>query len=164
MLHIRKATIDDVNTIQNLANTIWKKHYPDIISREQIDYMLELMYSEDVIKNEINNGTNWFIIIQEKIDIGFISFTFDQTELKVRLNKLYLLNEYHGKGIGQAALKFVIDESRKLSAKYLYLAVNKKNIKAIQAYEKTGFYKHKAIVTDIGNGFVMDDYEMLFTL
>lgn len=40
------------------------------------------------------------------------------------------------------------------------LTVNKNNVKAIRAYEKTGFKNIGSLVQDIGNGFVMDDYKM----
>ena len=39
----------------------------------------------------------------------------------------------------------------------MYLTVNKQNKMAIRAYEKQGFITVDAVVTDIGEGFVLDD-------
>ena len=41
------------------------------------------------------------------------------------------------------------------------LSVNKRNAKAIAAYQKNGFGITESVVTDIGNGFVMDDFIMV---
>jgi hypothetical protein len=48
---IKKATVQDIPLIQDVASQSWRKHYPGILSTEQIEYMLELMYSENELKN-----------------------------------------------------------------------------------------------------------------
>jgi RimJ/RimL family protein N-acetyltransferase len=164
MLTFNKATIGDIPTLQQLAHTIWHSHYPGIISVEQIEYMLDLMYSASVIHKEITSGYEWIIILLEEQPIGLVSFHLEQEAERVKLNKLYLLPEYHGKGFGQQALNYIIDCSRNLNAKILYLTVNKNNPKAINAYYRAGFYKESEIVSDIGNGYVMDDFVMAYKL
>ena len=46
----------------------------------------------------------------------------------------------------------------------MYLTVNKGNLRAVRAYEKFGFVRTEEQVSDIGNGFVMDDFVYEFTL
>jgi GNAT superfamily N-acetyltransferase len=77
-----------------------------------------------------------------------------------KLHKLYLLPELHGRGLGSRLLQHVEHEVRRLGARRLILAVNKRNAKAIAAYQRNGFVVAKTVVTDIGNGFIMDDYVM----
>lgn len=158
-IEFKRATFDDIELIQELAKEIWYSHYPNIITIEQIDYMLDMMYSSRQIAKEIEDDFNWYLISYENEYVGYIAFCFDENR-DIKLNKLYIKLDYHGKGLGQESLKFVLNQSKVLGAKKLYLTVNKSNTKAIKAYERFGFSKERSAVFDIGNGYVMDDYVM----
>jgi len=78
----------------------------------------------------------------------------------MKLHKLYLLPEYHGRGIGALALKQVEELASSKGIQRLVLNVNKQNISGIRAYERAGWSCSEAVVNDIGRGFVMDDFVM----
>ena len=78
----------------------------------------------------------------------------------MKLHKLYLLPELHGRGHGSRLLQHCEAEARRLGARRLLLAVNKRNPKAVAAYQRNGFTVAEAVVTDFGSGFVMDDFIM----
>ena len=164
MVTFSRATFGDIPTLQQLAHTIWHSHYPGIISVEQIEYMLEMMYSANVIHNEITSGHNWILLKLELQPIGLASYHLEKEKERVKLNKLYVLPVYHGKGFGQKALGFIKEKSKELDAKILCLRVNKKNTKAIDAYLKSGFIKDYEDIAHIGNGYVMDDFIMSINL
>ena len=63
-------------------------------------------------------------------------------------------------GIGNQCLSMIVSEAKRLKCSHMFLTVNKDNKVAIGAYEKWGFTMQKEVVTDIGEGFVMDDYLM----
>ena len=156
MLKFRKADSLDIALLRSLAREIWVANYRLILSPEQIEYMLGLMYSAEVIGNELREGILWEVVEQNQSPIGFIAITF-QNE-KAKLNKLYLKSEVHGHGYGQISLAHVMDVARAQKADTLLLTVNKNNEKAVKAYEKAGFNRVDSKVFDIGNGYVMDDY------
>ena len=166
MVVFSKATVPDILTIQELANKIWFSHYPGIITINQIDYMLRTMYATEVIKLDMEKWYFWDLIIKDEQPIGFIScsleFNFNGNYLK--LNKLYLLPSCHGQGIGQHSLDFVKERAKMLNVTNLYIAVNKANTKAISAYKKSGFTLEREVVTEIGDGFVMDDFIMTVSI
>ena len=83
---------------------------------------------------------------------------------KLFLSKLYLKGSFHGKGLGQLALSILVDIAKARKVDNIYLTVNKGNVKGIKAYERFGFIKTDSIVTDIGNGFVMDDYVYTYNI
>lgn len=149
--------IDELITV---ARRSWYAHYPGIISVEQIDYMLEKGYARQLILDEIElHGITWLSIVDGTKMIGFISVgPYDADAMK--LHKLYLLPEYHGKGLGAMALSKVEQIARSVSAHILVLNVNKHNFKAIRSYERAGWCITEEVINDIGNGFVMDDYVM----
>ena len=78
----------------------------------------------------------------------------------MKLHKLYLLPELHGRGLGSRLLQHCEREVRAGGARRLILSVNKRNAQAIAAYKRNGFVIAESVVTDIGGGFVMDDYIM----
>ncbi len=158
------AESTDIQEINQLANIIWHAHYPGIITVEQIDYMMNMMYSEQVIAKEIKNGIQWDVIVADNKKIGFIAHHVDRKTGTYKLSKLYVLPEFHGKGIGRTGLEHVINCARAAKMKEVYLTVNKKNTKAISSYEKFGFVVTELVCNEIGNGYVMDDFIMTFFL
>jgi len=161
---IQPATRDDIPTLRALARRIWLEYYPGIISREQIDYMLARMYSAKALRREMSEGVAWDLVRRQTEPVGFISCSFDAAARQVKLSKLYLLPAWHGHGIGRQMLQHVQARSAELGALEIWLQVNKQNIRAIRAYERAGFSVRESVVTDIGGGFVMDDFIMVLRL
>jgi len=157
----RTAAERDIPVIQILSSRIWREHYPGIITHEQIDYMLEKMYGAGIIRDEVmNKGYRYVVVMKGKEAVGYIAYRFEEPDRAVMISKLYLLPSLHKKGIGRHMLQYVKDDAVRRGAKRIYLFVNKSNRKAIAAYDRFGFKKAEAVVTQIGNGFVMDDYRM----
>jgi len=77
-----------------------------------------------------------------------------------KLHKLYLLRKLHGQGLGSRLLQHCEREVRMAGAHRLILSVNKRNTQAVAVYKRNGFVIAESVVTDIGGGFVMDDYIM----
>jgi ribosomal protein S18 acetylase RimI-like enzyme len=165
MITFRTAAPVDIPVLQRLADRIWREHYPGIITQEQIDYMLAMMYASAVIEDEIERQGYRYVIVDDRNEpVGFIAYRRDEQERTVKIGKLYLLPSRQGKGIGRQMLQQVKDDAVRSNAKGVYLFVNKKNRMAIRAYERFGFVKAAEVVTDIGGGFVMDDYRMELVL
>ncbi|MBP0903585.1 GNAT family N-acetyltransferase [Mariniflexile gromovii] len=159
MIKIIPATkIIDFQCISNLAHTIWNEHYITIISLEQIEYMLDKFNSVQAFQDLSHQGYSFFYITYNTIPVGYIGVKKETNFLF--LSKLYVLKDYRGKKIGKAAMQHVFDLASSYKLKRVKLNVNKFNTNSILAYEKLGFVKTKPLVTEIGNGFIMDDYEM----
>jgi GNAT superfamily N-acetyltransferase len=161
----RIATIADVPRIREIAEITWPVTYSEIITSEQIDFMLNWMYDTTTISNAINSSNQDFIVlINEGETIGFSGIEHNhENQLITRIHKLYVLPDKQGLGCGKALLNFVKCEAKKNASKLLHLNVNKQN-PAVQFYVKCGFEIEKEVVLDIGNGFVMDDYIMVLPL
>jgi len=146
----------EIPILQKLAFEIWHTTYSTIISKEQVEFMLEKMYNKELIKEQLEENDFWYFIQYKKENIGFVHFF--PKENKMYLSKIYLKNEFHSKGIGKNTLDFVIENAKNLGFSKVYLRVNKQNKKAIQSYTKKGFKIIKEDILEIGNGYVMDDY------
>jgi len=163
MLSITKATIADIPLIRQLTFAIWPQTYSSIISKEQIDYMLEQMYDPATLQKQIEeDGCTFIIVYDDKEPVAFASY--NETEPTTwKLNKIYILSTQQGKGTGKFIIHFIIDEIKAKGAKALQLQVNREN-KAKDFYEKLGFKIIQTADFDIGNGYFMNDYVMELSL
>lgn len=158
-LLLKAVSETEIEKIADLAKIIWQKHYPPIIGQEQVDYMLKNMYNTKSLLNQINEkGQQFYFIIFENETIGFISVTNEKDGCWM-LNKFYVLDKEAGKGIGTE----ILEELKKIiQPKKIRLTVNRNNFKSINFYFKNGFRIDAVAQFDIGEGYIMDDFIMVW--
>jgi GNAT superfamily N-acetyltransferase len=167
-ISIRPASLQDSAFIRSVSERTWPSTYGHIISQEQIDFMLDWMYSDASLEEQFQKGCQFFIagIVKESSElgngeleeIGFCSVSPEDAN-EYKLNKLYVLPKAHGTGAGKALLNKAIEVTKEAGSTSLFLQVNKLNT-AYSFYLKHGFVKERDFKFDIGNGFFMDDYVM----
>lgn len=161
MIKITEASIEDITKIQNIAHTTWPITYGKILAKEQLDYMLDLIYSDEALTGQMEKKEQLFYLISEdETTLGFIGIEHHYKNQPVtRIHKIYILPETQGKGIG----KKVVEEIQKLALENhsasLSLNVNRFN-SALGFYKNIGFEIKEEVNIEIGNGFLMEDYVM----
>lgn len=160
-VELRKAKTEDIPAIAKLAETIWHQHYTSIIGTDQINYMLGMMYSYESLTEQMTQKNHVFYLIYENERcIGFISISkMENATHSYFIHKYYLLQELAGKGTGTAAF---IELLKELKPEELRLTVNRQNFKSINFYFKNGFKIEQVADFDIGNGYVMNDFVMVW--
>ncbi len=159
-MRIEQASTADIPTIRDLAHCIWWAHYPGLITSEQIEYMLDLMYSPEALERQmLEEGCQFWLIRDGETAIGFISLS-RQAEGQYFLHKFYLEGAEQGRGLGTQAFQALLQHYPDL--RELRLTVNRQNFKSINFYFKIGFRIEKCVNIPIGQGFVMDDFQMLW--
>ena len=157
VLTIRTADLDDINTIGYLAYQVWPTAYKDILTFEQLHYMLQFFYSPASLKEQMISKQHVFIMAEtDEEPLGFASYSKMENGI-YKLHKLYILPATQGKNVGRTLLEAVEDDCRELGGKKLILNVNRFN-KAKNFYEKLGYAVSGEEKVDIGNGFIQDDY------
>jgi len=162
-MKLKKVTVEDIHTIQDLAEESWHSTYSEILSIEQIRYMLKNMYNKEEIYSHIEN-LNWeyFLLIDNEDNFtGFIGYQINHKLNTTKLHRIYVLPKFLGKGFGKFAINFLKNNIQKHGNNRIILNVNKNN-PAVYFYKSQGFKIYDSGVFDIGNGFVMDDYLMDF--
>lgn len=149
----------EVEPLVELAGAVWRRHYPGIITPEQIDYMLAQRYKAPLIRQLMARGDLWLAARAGEALVGF-AHGFALQDGDYKLDKLYVHNDWQRHGIGGRLIDEVARHARAHAARRLLLRVNRQNQQAIGAYLKNGFQVATLIVEDIGNGFIMDDYVM----
>jgi RimJ/RimL family protein N-acetyltransferase len=144
--------------VQDMARDIWNAHYIHIISQEQIDYMLKLMYDVKSLEYQIiHHNQSFFFIQYQQVNVGFIAIS--QTDQELFIHKWYIYPSYSRKGIGTQIFNLL---TKTFTPKTIRLTVNRLNFKSINFYFKCGFKMESIADFDIGNGFVMNDFVMLW--
>lgn len=161
MMDIRTATYDDITLIRQMALEIWPVAYGQILSKEQLDYMLELIYDPSALLNQMKNLHHQFIIAEDQGKaVGFASFAAHNEDHNVfHLHKIYVLPSQQKMNTGKQLLNIVIENIKSAGATALQLNVNRHNSARI-FYEKMDFKIICQEDIDIGNGYFMNDYVM----
>lgn len=155
--------VKNITELANLASEIWHEYWVEILTPEQIDYMVENFQSEKAISNQIKNENYiYFFINVDNENAGYIGLSKKQDHLF--LSKLYIKKEFRHKGLGTKAFDFIKNFAKENNYTNIILTVNKYNTNTINAYKKWQFKEIDSVVTDIGNGFVMDDYIMEYCI
>lgn len=170
---------DDYETIRKIAHATWPDTFGEILSSAQIDYMLELMYNVDELARQVEKGVSFKLLLEAQQGeqngtpspqylqarttrfkpVGYVGFQQDYLPSTTKINKLYLLPSTQGKGYGKALIDKVAMVARNAGQQKLRLDVNYQN-KAIGFYEHLGFVKLERCNTDIGHGYLMEDWIM----
>jgi len=150
---------DEVETVIVLAGDVWRKHYPGIITPEQVEYMFAQRYKAPLIRQLVARGDLW-LAARAGEDLVGLAHGHALQDGDYKLDKLYVHNDWQRHGIGGRLIDAVAGHARAHGASRLLLRVNRQNHNAIGAYLKHGFRVATLIVEEIGNGFIMDDYVM----
>ena len=158
MLEFKAVKSDEeIKNTAKLAKQIWNQHFITIISQSQIDYMVEKFQSEKAMTKQISEGYTYYNFILDGEVIGYFGIC-PKEDNTLFLSKLYLKKEYRGNGYARRAFEFMKKLAEEKGYSMIWLTVNKHNDSTIAVYKKFGMEVIREEVTDIGNGYVMDDF------
>ena len=162
-------TAADQEVLARIAGEIWRGYWPAIIGPDQTEYMIEKFQSLEAITRDMaeHDYEYWFLVATESDDDGIekaiVGFTGGHNEPETNrffISKIYLYPEARGHGYARRIIEFYEDLCFARGHNAMYLTVNKHNDLGIRAYIGTGFETIDSVETDIGHGFIMDDYVM----
>ncbi|MBS7008524.1 GNAT family N-acetyltransferase [Anaerostipes sp.] len=156
-------TDEQIQALAELASEIWHEYFVSIISKEQIDYMVEKFQSYHALKKAIKEEQYTYFLGYDQGELaGFCGVKPDGDRLF--LSKLYLHKDQRGKGSSSILLKRALAFAAEHGKRAVYLTCNKYNQNSLEIYKAKGFKTIDSVKTDIGNGFIMDDYVMQMDL
>jgi RsiW-degrading membrane proteinase PrsW (M82 family)/ribosomal protein S18 acetylase RimI-like enzyme len=158
MLSIAKANAEEIELIRELSAEVWPATYSPILSNDQIDYMLDKMYSPQALEKQMEEGHEFLIVSNAGVPMGFASYSEIEPGI-FKLHKIYILTLHQGRGLGRFVIEQIIEMAKAKGCSALQLNVNRQNT-AKTFYEKLGFVVIREEDIDIGNGYFMNDYVM----
>ena len=160
-ISIRLLGKDELKLVRQVADSVWPITFKEILSPEQIAYMMEMMYAAEVMDKEFDEGIHFYGVFDGTDAVGYLIWGhYDGAPQTAKLHKCYLLTDYQGKGIGSMMLQTAKAFAREAGYKHLRINVNRQNAKAIKAYVRNDFKTIETVDNPIGNDFYMNDYVM----
>lgn len=153
---INVTNMELIYSLSAVADDIWHQHFTPIIGEKQVDYMLEKFLSPDALVEQINSGYEYFLLSYDYTFAGFVGIHEENDALF--LSKFYIHQDFRGKKMGSYMFQKLIEICKMRNLKKIWLTCNKHNDVTLAIYDHLGFKIVREEVTDIGNGFVMDDY------
>lgn len=156
-------TADERAQLAELADEIWHEYWPALIGKAQTDYMVENFQSLAAIERDMAEHAYEYWFLQDEEDGRIVGYTGGHVEPETNrffISKIYLRAPERGRGFASQTVRFYEGLCRERGLRAMYLTVNKHNDLGIRAYLGKGFTTIDAVETDIGNGFIMDDYIM----
>lgn len=159
-IRTRQLHAVEMNIVHDLAHDIWPHAFKDILSNDQIAYMLDWMYDVNTLQEQALTGYIYYVAEEYGKPIGFVGMEPNfPSEGHLRIHKIYLLPEYHGKGVGRLLFNTAVDTAFDTECHKLHLNVNRFN-DAVEFYKHLGFTITGEEDIDIGKGYLMEDYIM----
>ncbi len=157
-LVIRKISIDHLYQLQKIGKTTFAETFTKHNTKEDLNKYLEESFSNEKLSSELNNpySSFYFAEIEDNV-VGYLKINFgaSQTELKdneaLEIERIYVLQAYHGKKLGQALYEKAISIAKEMKVNYVWLGVWEENNKAIQFYKKNGFVPFDTHIFKLGN-------------
>lgn len=162
---IRRATVDDIGLIRAVADVAFRATYAEILSAEQMEYMMDMMYSAESLRRQMEVDHHiFYLALIDNRTVGYVSIE-RQGERLFHLQKIYLLPECQGHHIGERLFECACRHAKSLCEApcTMELNVNRHN-RALGFYQRMGMRKVREGDFDIGNGYYMNDYIMAIEL
>lgn len=161
-MQIRFANQSDLELVHQLAHSIWPQTYKSVLSREQIEFMLEDMYSVKALAQQINEGATFILLEDEEGAKGFASFSRKADQQVLFVHKLYILPQEQGNGYGKSLINFIVAQAREKGIRCIELNVNRKNT-AVEFYQKMGFLIKEEVNIPY-HRYILNDFVMKLDL
>lgn len=162
-IHIRQVGINDVDALQAISRKTFFETFAEVNTAENMAQYLEESFSVQRITAELTNPDSIFYFAESAgTVIGYLKLNFGESQTDVKDNKsleierIYVLNEFHGKQVGQILYEKAIEVARQSGADYVWLGVWEENPRAIRFYQKNGFVEFGKHVFKLGDDEQMD--------
>ena len=148
----------DVRRLAKVARKVWREANVAFCTPEQVEYMIEKYQSFEAISGQLMQGYRYFLMEEDSQTLGY--FGVQPQGVRLFLSKFYILKENRGRGLFSLGLERMCEICHEENLESIYLTVNRNNTRAYEVYLHKGFKVIAEECTDIGSGFVMDDYIM----
>ena len=166
MMKVVRASEGELRVVQGMAEVVFRHTYRDILSQEQMEYMMVWMYSLPNLRKQVEDGHVYFIAWKGDVPCGYVSVQYqsdaDDGRMLFHLHKIYVMPSEQGGGVGRLLFDTAVAYVREMAGNRtasVELNVNRNN-PAVGFYQRLGLKILRQGDFPIGNGFYMNDYIM----
>lgn len=160
---VKKIMPEDIGQLQKVSKQTFWETFSASNSEENMTNYLEESFSVEKLTDELNNEHSdfYFALLDEKV-IGYLKLNFGQSQTELQDNKaleierIYVLQEFHGKKVGQVLYEKALQIAGQVNADYVWLGVWEENLRAIGFYKKNGFVAFDKHIFKLGGDEQID--------
>ena len=157
-IEIRKATIADLETIQSISQKTFMETFAAMNTPENIDNYNQQSFNLEQLTSEINNpDSQYYLAFSESEAVGYLKINFGKAQTEegkensLEIQRIYVLQAFHGKKLGQLLVDKAIAVAQQTAVDYIWLGVWEENHRALQFYNKNGFVVFDKHIFTMGN-------------
>lgn len=143
---IQQATLSEATTIAEIGITTFRETHVVGVPPQDLESYIQTKFSLNAVEDELKDPENIFHVIYFKSrPVGYSKIILNKPHPLIadpavtKLERLYLLREFHDLKLGLTLFKFVTDLSRKQNQEGVWLFVWIENERAVSFYKKLGF-------------------------
>lgn len=165
-MKIKKCSLDDILDLQKIYRQTFFETFSEQNSEENMRIFLDKAYSEEKLKSEIEDKeSETFLAVENQKNLGVLKINTGNAETEsglensLEIQRIYILKESKGLGIGTVFMNLAEKKARELGVSFIWLGVWEKNFPAQKFYTDKGFrrFSEHAFVLgdDIQTDFLM---------
>lgn len=163
---IFKCNLKDAKTIANISSICFNQTYKDFNSKNDMDEYINTHFNVSTIKNELQKeNVEFYCLSYNSEPVGYFRLNYPKTLKNIKntnsieLSRVYVLNEFQGKGFGRILIEKAINVAKKANKKHIWLSVWTENKNAIGFYKRYNFYIDGKTKFKLGQD-IQEDYIM----
>lgn len=155
---IRKASLSDLEAIKTIARQTFTETFAEVNTPENIFNYLEENFNTAQLSIEVSNPeSSFYLAFLDEKAIGYLKINFGKTQTEIldngamEIQRIYVLQEFHGKKVGQLFIDEVLNIATLKAFTFIWLGVWEENHRALGFYRKNDFHvfdKHIFIMGD----------------
>ncbi|MGI9192052.1 MAG: GNAT family N-acetyltransferase [Chitinophagaceae bacterium] len=160
---IKQVALNDINQLQHIGRQTFFETFSAENSEENMTKYLSEGFSIEKLNAEITDvNSQFYFAIHEDTIIGYLKLNWGQSQTEwqkgraIEIERIYVLNDFHGKNVGQSLLEKAIQIAMQMNVDYVWLGVWEENSRAIHFYKKNGFVEYDKHIFKLGNDEQID--------
>lgn len=167
MITVRNANFNDIEAIAKLGTTTFLETYLPNTPKDAVESFVKNAFNIDTLTAEFDNpNVHYFMIFLNETLAGYskielnVPNEYAETTQLTKLDRFYVLKEFHGKKLGTALFNYTITFSKEQQQQGIWLYVLIQNERALHFYTKNNFqiigeYDFKISETRYNPNYVM---------
>ena len=162
-LIIYECNLKDIEQIKYICEKTFSETFMENNSKEDMENYLSEHFSYEQLESEIKNQDSKFFVVRNNEEVvAYMKINFDKAQTEkghnntLEVQRIYILKEYKGKGIGKLLMQRAIQIAKENNLNYIWLGVWEHNLSAIKFYEKQGFKKFSTHIFKLGDDEQID--------
>ncbi|WP_312190331.1 GNAT family N-acetyltransferase, partial [Sphingobacterium sp.] len=157
-IEIKKVTVNDLEQLQKIGKQTFSETFSSSNTEENMAKYLDEGFSTEKLTAELSDRSSefYFALLNEQV-IGYLKLNFGQSQTELQDNKaleierIYVLQAYHGKKVGQLLYDRSMQVAQRENVHYVWLGVWEENPRAIRFYQKNGFVEFDKHIFKLGD-------------